>query len=176
MQALSRIGILCAIGVVWVCSMSDGEATTGGVDVTGDFASQSMFSSGSITTVYHVDPDGSAARRTMTSGSFGISGSVGADRTAAGTWQLDGDTLHLAFGAESESPPSSSRMAPLRRCASVAKCSRGSDRERAAGKEESPPRPMQNRGGRTSIQEESPGVSGHRAAAVSEPRACDIRV
>jgi hypothetical protein len=102
MQALSRIGILCAVGVVWVCSMSESGVTADGtVDVTGDFASQSMFSSGSITTVYHFDAGGGAQRRTMTTGSFGISGEVGADHTTAGTWQLDGDTLHLAFGADS---------------------------------------------------------------------------
>lgn len=99
MKPLSRVGILCAVAVVWLCSSSDGEAVA---EISGDFASQSQFSGGAITTVYHLDPGGSAQRRTMTSGTFGISGDVGMDSATAGTWQLDGDTLRLAFGADSD--------------------------------------------------------------------------
>ena len=64
-----------------------------------EFGSSTDFGGGgSIHTVYEFATGGSVARRTMTSGSFGIDGSVGGETIARGTYMVVGPLVYLQFG------------------------------------------------------------------------------
>lgn len=64
-----------------------------------EFASSSDFGGGgSIHTVYEFAAGGSVSRRTMTSGSFGLDGSVGGETIARGSYMVVGPLVYLQFG------------------------------------------------------------------------------
>jgi len=64
-----------------------------------EFAASTDFGGGgSIHTVYEFGGEGSVSRRTMTSGSFGLDGSVGGESIARGTYMVVGALVYLQFG------------------------------------------------------------------------------
>lgn len=63
-----------------------------------EFARTTSFGGGgSMHTVYEFGSGGTVARRTMTSGSFGIDGSVGGESVARGTYMVVGPLAYLQF-------------------------------------------------------------------------------
>lgn len=73
----------------------DAEAELSGLEFA---ASTDFGGGGSIHTVYEFGGDSSVSRRTMTSGSFGLDGSVGGESIARGTYMVVGPLVYLQFG------------------------------------------------------------------------------